>query len=48
MVAKRSYPTFKVRGGGQVEQPHVQGEVAVQAQDGQEELLHIHGQEGQL
>ena len=29
MAAKRSYPTSKVRGGGQEEQPHVQGAAAV-------------------
>ena len=28
------------------EQPHVQGAVAVWAQEGREELLHIQGQEG--
>ena len=37
----------KVRGGGWEEQPHVQGVVAVRAQEGLEELLHIQGQEGQ-
>ena len=30
------------------EQPHVQGEVAVQVQEGREELLHIQVQEGCL
>ena len=34
-----------VRGSGQEEQPHVQGAVAVWAQEDQEELLHIQGQE---
>ena len=29
------------------EQPQVQGTVAVQVQEGQEELLHVQGQEGQ-
>ena len=38
----------EVRGGGQEEQPHVQGAVAVWAQEGREELLHVPGQEGQL
>ena len=36
----------KVRGGGREEQPHVQGVVAEQAQEGREKLLHIQGQEG--
>ena len=45
-MAKRSYPTPEVRGGGQEEKPHVQGAVAAQAQEEQEELLHIQGQEG--
>ena len=45
-MAKRSYPTSEVRGGGQEELPHIQGAVAVQAQEGQEELLHLQGQEG--
>ena len=30
----------EVRGGGREEQPHVQGVVAAQAQEGLEELLH--------
>ena len=42
----RSYPKPKVRGCGQEKQPHVQGVVAVRAQEGQEELLHVQGQEG--
>ena len=33
---------------GQEEQPYVQGAVAVRAQEGQEELLHVQGQERQL
>jgi len=45
-VAKRNYPTPEVRGSGQEEQPH-QGMVAEQAQEGQEELLQVQGQEGQ-
>ena len=36
------------RGGGREEQPLIQGAAAVWAQEGQEELLHIQGQEGQL
>ena len=47
-VAIRSYPTSKARGGGREEQPHAQGVVAVQAQEGLEELFHIQGQEGRL
>ena len=41
--AGRSNPTSK--DGGE-EQPHVQGVVAVQAQEGLEELFHVQGQEG--
>ena len=43
-MAERSYPSSKVRGGE--EQPHVQGAVAAQAQEGLEELSHVEGQEG--
>ena len=45
-AAKRSYPTTKVRGGGQDELPHVRGVAAARVQVGQEELLHFQGQEG--
>ena len=45
---QRSYPTAKARGGGQEDQPHVQGVVAVRAQEGLEELSHTEGQEGWL
>ena len=45
-VAERSYPTPEVRGGDREEQPHIQGAVAARAQEGQEELLHVQGQEG--
>ena len=45
-AAGRSYLMPKVSGGSREEQPHVQGAVAAQAQDGLEELLHIQGQEG--
>ena len=48
MAAERSYPTSKVRGGGQEEQPHVQGVVAAWAQEGREELLHVQGKEAHL
>ena len=33
--------------GGREDQPHVHGAVAVQAQEGLEELSHVEGQEGQ-
>ena len=46
VVARRSNPTPEVRGGGQEDQPHVQGAMAVRAQEGLEELPHIEGQEG--
>ena len=36
----------EVRGGGREEQPHVQGAVDVRVQEGQEELVHVQGQEG--
>ena len=36
----------EVRGGSREELPHVQGAVAVRAQEGLEELLHVQGQEG--
>ena len=36
VVAERSYPMPKVRGGGREEQPHVQGAVAARAQEGRE------------
>ena len=45
-AAGRSNPTPEIRGGGQEDQPHVQGAVAVQAQEGLEELSHVKGQEG--
>ena len=36
----------EARGGGQEDQPHVQGALAAQAQEGPEELSHIEVQEG--
>ena len=39
-------PTPEVKGGGREEQPHIQGALAVQAQEGLEELSHVEGQEG--
>ena len=47
METLRRHPTFEIRGGGQEEQRHVQGAVAVWVQEGLEELFHIPGQEGQ-
>ena len=50
---ERSYPESEpcsgaeARGGGREEQPHVQGVVAVRAQEGLEEPSHVEGQEGQ-
>ena len=40
-------PRPKAKGSGWEEQPHVQGAVAVWAQEGLEELSHVEGQEGQ-
>ena len=37
---------LEVRGSGREEQLHVQGVVAVQAQEGLEDVSHIQGQEG--
>ena len=37
----------KARGGGREEQPHIQGAVAAQVQEGLEELYYVEGQEGQ-
>ena len=45
-VAGRSNPTPKARGSGLEDQPHVQGAMAVRAQEGLEELSHVEGQEG--
>ena len=42
----RSNPTTEARGGGQEDQPHVQGAMAARAQEGIEELSHVEGQEG--
>ena len=40
-AAERSYPMSEVRGGGQEEQPHIQGAAAARAQEGQKELLNF-------
>ena len=45
-TAERSYPAPEVRGSGQEEQPHIQGAVTAQTQEGLEELSHVEGQEG--
>ena len=39
-------PTPEAKAGGREDQPHVQGAVASQAQEGLEELSHVEGQEG--
>ena len=46
MAAGRGHPTPEARGSGWEELPHVQGAVAVWAQEGLEELFHTQGQEG--
>ena len=46
MAAGRSDPSTEARGSGREEQPHVQGAVAVRAQEGLEELFHVQGQGG--
>ena len=46
-VAGRSYPMPEARGSGQEDLPQVQGAVAVQAQEGREELLHVQVKEEQ-
>ena len=43
---REELPKSEARGGGQEDQPHVQGAVAVWAQEGLEELSHVEGQEG--
>ena len=40
-------PKPKARDGGWEDQPHAQGPLAAQAQEGLEELSHSEGQEGQ-
>ena len=39
-------PTPDARGSDREDQPHVQGAVPAQAQEGREELPHVQGQEG--
>ena len=45
-MAERSYPLPEARGSSPDEQPHIQGVVAAQAQEGLEELFYDQGQEG--
>ena len=45
-MAERSHLAPEARGGGREEQPHIQGAVAAQAQEGLRELSHVEGQEG--
>ena len=46
VVAGRSNPTPKARGGGWEDQSHVQGAMAARAQEGLEELSYVEGQKG--
>ena len=46
-AGRRSNPMPEARGSGREVQPHIQGAVAVRAQEGLEELSHVEGQEGQ-
>ena len=43
---REELPKSEVRGGGREDQPHVQGAVVAQAQEGLEVLYHVEGQEG--
>ena len=44
--SREEIPHTQGRGGGWEDQPHVQGAMAAQAQEGLEELSHVEGQEG--
>ena len=44
--SREELPQPEDRGGGREDQPHVQGAVAAQAQEGLEKLSHAEGQEG--
>ena len=46
VAAGRSYATPQARGCSWEEQPHLQGAVALRAQEGLEELFHVQGQKG--
>ena len=45
-VAKRSYASPKVWGGGPEEQPQVQEMAAAWAQESRNKVFHVQGQEG--
>ena len=45
-AAGRSNPMPEGKGSGRKVQPHIQGAVAVQAQEGLEELSHVESQAG--
>ena len=45
--SQEEQPNARGQGGDQEEQPHFQGVVAVWAQEGQEVLSHVEGQEVQ-
>ena len=45
-TARRSYRMPEARGSSREEQPHIQGALAVLAQEGLEELSHVQRQEG--
>ena len=47
-AGQEELPQARGQGWRREEQPHVQGAVAAQAQEGREELLHVQGQEGRL
>ena len=44
--AVKRYPMPEGKGSGRKVQPHIQGAVAVQAQEGLEELSHVESQAG--
>ena len=43
---KKHWSMSEARGGGQEEQPYLQGQVAVRAQKDLEEIFHVQGQKG--
>ena len=45
-AAGRGNHKTEARGGGREDQPHIQGAVAAQTQEGLEELSYVEGQEG--
>ena len=46
VAARRRYPPPEARVGSWEEQAHIQGVIAVQVQEGREELLHFQGHLG--